>query len=292
MLFRCKCDMMNTLQKLPFPGMNAGKRSEIKGRNPMNLLILTSIILSVILGVSRMVDLALFTDAETGLCVVGSVWLRYAALAVAILLAVAAGRAAKPEARKLCSPCKPSGVMAILGAVWIVLAGVAKIFLGSAPLAKGIWGALAICCGGWLCTLGRGWLQKNWKRPADSLTEVVLGSALFYWCVLARFMENSSSWHRVQPTAAVWQMLAVLVFLAALARALHIPQPDNGKTLCAAGLAAFALGLCWQLPQCFALLAGNGMGLAVMPDFFAGLGLCCVGGIGGVCAAACLNRQS
>ena len=104
MLFRCKCDMMNTLQKLPFPGMNAGKRSEIKGRNPMNLLILTSIILSVILGVGRMVDLALFTDAETGLCVVGSVWLRYAALAVAILLAVAAGRAAKPEARKLCSP--------------------------------------------------------------------------------------------------------------------------------------------------------------------------------------------
>lgn len=292
MLFRCKCDMMNTLQKLPFPGMNAGKRSEIKGRNPMNLLILTSIILSVILGVGRMVDLALFTDAETGLCVVGSVWLRYAALAVAILLAVAAGRAAKPEARKLCSPCKPSGVMAILGAVWIVLAGVAKIFLGSAPLAKGIWGALAICCGGWLCTLGRGWLQKNWKRPADSLTEVVLGSALFYWCVLARFMENSSSWHRVQPTAAVWQMLAVLVFLAALARALHIPQPDNGRTLCAAGLAAFALGLCWQLPQCFALLAGNGMDLAVMPDFFAGLGLCCVGSIGGVCAAACLNRQS
>ena len=57
-------------------------------------------------------------------------------------------------------------------------------------------------------------------------------------------------------------------------------------------LAAFALGLCWQLPQCFALLAGNGMGLAVMPDFFAGLGLCCVGSIGGVCAAACLNRQS
>ena len=91
---------------------------------------------------------------------------------------------------------------------------------------------------------------------------------------------------------ALGAALGVLVFLAALARALHIPQPDNGKTLCAAGLAAFALGLCWQLPQCFALLAGNGMGLAVMPDFFAGLGLCCVGSIGGVCAAACLNRQS
>ncbi len=92
----------------------------------MNLLILTSIILSVILGVGRMVDLALFTDAETGLCVVGSVWLRYAALAVAILLAVAAGRAAKPEARKLCSPCKPSGVMAVLGAGFMAAPFVAK----------------------------------------------------------------------------------------------------------------------------------------------------------------------
>ena len=283
MLFRCKCDMMNTLQKLPFPGMNAGKRSEIKGRNPMNLLILTSILLSVILGVGRMVDLALFTDAETGLCVAGSVWLRYAALAAAILLAVAAGRTAKPEARKLCSPCKPSGVMAILGAVWIVLAGVAKIFLGSAPLAKGIWGALAICCGGWLCTLGRGWLQKNWKRPTDSLTEVVLGSALFYWCVLARFMENSSSWHRVAPTVVVWQMLAALVFLSVLGRALSLPDTADSRTLCASGLTVWALCLCWEFPQLLDTLLRGGV-LARLPDFFFGLGLCCIGVLGGICA--------
>lgn len=279
MLFRCKCDMMNTLQKPPFPGMNAGKRSEIKGRNPMNLLILTSIILSVILGVGRMVDLALFTDAETGLCVVGSVWLRYAALAVAILLAVAAGRAAKPEARKLCSPCKPSGVMAILGAVWIVLAGVAKIFLGSAPLAKGIWGALAICCGGWLCTLGRGWLQKNWKRPADSLTEVVLGSALFYWCVLARFMENSSSWHRVEPTAMVWQMLAALVFLSAMIRALWLPETSNGCQLCEAGICTFLLCFCWELPRVLVLLF-HGITAADLPEVLFGFGMCCIGALG------------
>lgn len=291
MLFRCKCDMMNTLQKLPFPGMNAGKRSEIKGRNPMNLLILTSIILSVILGVGRMVDLALFTDAETGLCVVGSVWLRYAALAVAILLAVAAGRAAKPEARKLCSPCKPSGVMAILGAVWIVLAGVAKIFLGSAPLAKGIWGALAICCGGWLCTLGRDWLQKNWKRPADSLTEVVLGSALFYWCVLARFMENSSSWHRVAPTVVVWQMLAALVFLSVLGRALSLPDTADSRTLCASGLTVWALCLCWEFPQLLDTLLRGGV-LARLPDFFFGLGLCCIGVLGGICAVRTTRTES
>ena len=135
--------------------------------------------------------------------------------------------------------------------------------------------------------------QAAAQQPSRKKTVISLLVLLALTCIIVFTFKD----HWAEITAAlaqlsVWQVLAVLVFLAALARALHIPQPDNGRTLCAAGLAAFALGLCWQLPQCFALLAGNGMGLAVMPDFFAGLGLCCVGSIGGVCAAACLNRQS
>ena len=53
----------------------------------MDLLILLSIILSVLLGVGRAVDLALFTDPASGLCTAGSVWLRYAALAIALAAA-------------------------------------------------------------------------------------------------------------------------------------------------------------------------------------------------------------
>lgn len=258
----------------------------------MNFFIMVSLFLSAALGVFRGIDLALLTDAETGLCIVGSVWLRYGALAVAVGAAVAAGRCCKPQTDALRGHCTLSGVVALAAAVCYGEAAVLRILWMGSSAAMLIRAALEALCAFWMIGLGLSWLRKDWKIPTRSLTPAVLGSAVFYWCVLARFMENSSSWHRVQPTAAVWQMLAVLVFLAALARALHIPQPDNGRTLCAAGLAAFALGLCWQLPQCFALLAGNGMGLAVMPDFFAGLGLCCVGGIGGVCAAACLNRQS
>ena len=229
----------------------------------MNLLILTSIILSVILGVGRMVDLALFTDAETGLCVVGSVWLRYAALAVAILLAVAAGRAAKPEARKLCSPCKSSGVMAFL----------------------------SLSCSAWLLALGRSWMSKSWKRPSDDLTHVVLGTAVFYWCVLARFMENSSSWHRVAPTVVVWQMLAALVFLSVLGRALSLPDTADSRTLCASGLTVWALCLCWELPQLLDTLLRGGV-LARLPDFFFGLGLCCIGVLGGICAVRTTRTES
>ena len=46
----------------------------------MNALILFSILLSAALGIARGADLAFGTDAVTGLCTVGSVWWRYAAL--------------------------------------------------------------------------------------------------------------------------------------------------------------------------------------------------------------------
>lgn len=59
----------------------------------MNIFIVVSLFLSAALGVFRGIDLALLTDAETGLCIVGPVWLRYGALAVAVGAAVAAAAA-------------------------------------------------------------------------------------------------------------------------------------------------------------------------------------------------------
>ncbi len=121
---------------------------------------------------------------------------------------------------------------------------------------------------------GRSWLRGDgWKTPAGGLPLAIAGSVLFYWNVLMRFMENSSSWHRVHPTAAVWQALAALLLLAALARALYLPKPENGRTLCAAGLAALCLCLCWELPHgCFCcwqrVLAAAP---AVLPELFPAL---------------------
>lgn len=66
----------------------------------MNFFIMVSLFLSAALGVFRGIDLALLTDAETGLCIVGSVWLRYGALAVAVGAAVAAGRCSQPQAAR------------------------------------------------------------------------------------------------------------------------------------------------------------------------------------------------
>ena len=203
----------------------------------MNFFIMVSLFLSAALGVFRGIDLALLTDAETGLCIVGSVWLRYGALAVAVGAAVAAG--------------------------------------------------LEALCAFWMIGLGLSWLRRDWKTPTRSLTPAVLGSAVFYWCVLARFMENSSSWHRVAPTAMVWQLLAGLVFLSALARALYLPGTSDGRTLCAGALASFALCLCWEVPGVAQMLAENGSAALLTPELLFRLGLCCVGVLGGLCAVRC-----
>ena len=114
---------------------------------------------------------------------------------------------------------------------------------------------------------------------------------LAIWCVLARFMENSSSWHRVAPTAMVWQLLAGLVFLSALARALYLPGTSDGRTLCAGGLAAFALCLCWELPTVLQTLVQEGGGALLTPTLLFRLGLCCVGALGALSAVRCTRTE-
>lgn len=256
----------------------------------MNFFIMVSLFLSAALGVFRGIDLALLTDAETGLCIVGPVWLRYGALAVAVGAAVAAGRCCKPQAGALRGHCTPSGVVALAAAVCYGEAAVLRILWMHSSVVMLIRAALEALCAFWMIGLGLSWLRKDWKTPTRSLTPAVLGSAVFYWCVLARFMENSSSWHRVAPTAAVWQALAALLLLSSLARALYLPKPENGRTLCAAGLAALCLCLCWELPHAAVLAVGAAAEPALLPELFAALALCCVGALGGVCAAACARR--
>ena len=253
----------------------------------MNFFIMVSLFLSAALGVFRGIDLALLTDAETGLCIVGSVWLRYGALAVAVGAAVAAGRCCKPQTDALRGHCTLSGVVALAAAVCYGEAAVLRILWMGSSVAMLIRAALEALCAFWMIGLGLSWLRKDWKIPTRSLTPAVLGSAVFYWCVLARFMENSSSWHRVAPTAMVWQLLAGLVFLSALARALYLPGTSDGRTLCAGALASFALCLCWEMPSVVQILAENGSAALLTPELLFRLGLCCVGVLGGLCAVRC-----
>lgn len=256
----------------------------------MDLLVLLAFACSVLLGVGRGIDLAFYTDASTGFCTVGSVWWRYAALAVCLLLDLAAGRCApsRPQALRRRKPA--AAALAILAEASFLLAGGTRLFWqrGAGSVLRAV---LEFLSAAWMMCLAAAWMRKDeWKAPAGRLYLAVAGGASLYWSVLARFMENSSSWHRTAETAMVWQYLAALVFLAALARALYLPGSADGKTLCAGGLCAFALCFCWQLPQTAAALwqAANGQLGTPQAGLYFGAALCFVGLLGGVCAAACL----
>ena len=125
----------------------------------MNFFIMVSLFLSAALGVFRGIDLALLTDAETGLCIVGSVWLRYGALAVAVGAAVAAGRCCKPQTDALRGHCMPSGVVALAAAVCYGEAAVLRILWMGSSAAMLIRAALEALCAFWMIGLGLSWLR-------------------------------------------------------------------------------------------------------------------------------------
>lgn len=246
----------------------------------MNALILLSILLSAALGIARGADLAFGTDAVTGLCTVGSVWWRYAALGAVVLAAVLIGRHCAGKAETVRSRQPLAGVLAFAGAVCFLAAAGAQLAVGLSATSSFVRSVLECICAVWLSTLGRCWLTPSgWKKPTGGLYLAVAGSVLFYWNVLMRFMENSSSWHRVEPTAMVWQMLAALVFLSAMVRALWLPETSNGRQLCEAGICTFLLCFCWELPRVLVLLF-HGITAADLPEVLFGFGMCCIGALG------------
>ena len=246
----------------------------------MNALILLSILLSAALGIARGADLAFGTDAVTGLCTVGSVWWRYAALGAVVLAAVLIGRHCAGKAETVRSRQPLAGVLAFAGAVCFLAAAGAQLAVGLSATSNFVRSILECICAVWLSTLGRCWLTPSgWKKPTGGLYLAVAGSVLFYWNVLMRFMENSSSWHRVEPTAMVWQMLAALVFLSAMVRALWLPETSNGCQLCEAGICTFLLCFCWELPRVLVLLF-HGITAADLPEVLFGFGMCCIGALG------------
>ena len=246
----------------------------------MNALFLLVFILGGALTIGRGLDLALWTDWETGLCLVGSVWLRYAALAIAVVGALVAGFRFSHQPSVLRNRCVPSGVTSVLAGAFFALAGVSRLAVGLTGVGAIVRAVLEIVCGLWFACLAKSWLRKgDYQLPSRSMTPAVLGTAVFYWCVLSRFMENSSSWHRAEPTAMIWQFLAALLFLSALLRALWMPETSNGRMLCTAGLACFMLCFCWGLPHALVMIF-RGLTAAALPELFYEAGLCCVGALG------------
>ena len=206
----------------------------------MNALFVLIFTCGGALAIGRGLDLALWTDWNTGLCTAGSVWLRYGSLWATLVVGIIAARKLARQPLVLRSACRPVGVTSVLGGVCVGLAGAVRLAVGMTGVGALVRAVLELVCAVWLIRLGRSWTHKGeYRLPGRSMTPAVLGTAVFYWGVLSRFMENSSSWHRVEPTAMV----------------------------------------CWELPRVLVLLF-HGITAADLPEVLFGFGMCCIGALG------------
>ena len=85
----------------------------------MNALFVLIFTCGGALAIGRGLDLALWTDWNTGLCTAGSVWLRYGGLWAALVVGIIAARKLARQPLVLRSACRPVGVTSVLGGVCV-----------------------------------------------------------------------------------------------------------------------------------------------------------------------------
>ena len=133
----------------------------------MNPLIKLLFVVGTALTIGRALDLGLWTDLESGLCAVGPVWLRYAALAVGVLVAICIGRKLAHGPQELQNHCKASGTVTIMAGAFFALAALARLAVGLTGIGAVVRAVLEVLCAVWLVLLGRKWLRPDGQLPAS-----------------------------------------------------------------------------------------------------------------------------
>ena len=207
-------------------------------------------------GFARWLDLVNYTDPAPEFVLVGSVWLRYGAMAALLVLAALAALLV-PGGSSLGVRRAPGlSLLALLCSTLFAAVGAAQLL--AAPFAQLPVTALSLLTAWWMAALALNWLEKAACRPTGGIWGGIFGTALFYLLTLQRFAANGSSYHRVGPMAGQLAALLALVFLSALLRAVQRPQCGNGRKLVFSGLACFYLCSCVRLPQAiFGWLTGS-----------------------------------
>lgn len=255
--------------------------------------------LCVLVGAAHLADLALSIDAESGFAVRGSALARCAVLAVAAALVwwLTRGAAvcfARPQgsvnalaiAMRFAGAAMAALAVERFAAAWRLLAAL----LAYSPEGLDIWhiyailtlpgipgmaatGLLALLAALWLLYLGPKALAGG---PLPGAGAAVLLLAWPFWLALQRFLVDPASVERLPDTLRVLSAAALLLFAAALLRAVYVPDVPGGPGLCRAGLLCFLCGTCLELPQTlFELFHGSGgTGEALTALVMGLLGLC------------------
>ena len=264
----------------------------MKNKHPHAIVVL---LLGVAMAGLHLADLLLWSDADTGFAVTGSVWMRYIPWLAALVLPYLPARCAAAQPAGLQDVNKPLGVCMALSGAALLAAGVASgpvahyaiaypaLFSASYP----VWAAwadllLPIFCGAWLVNLSvrafTGFGLQRQKLASPLLAAVV--PLFFLWKLLWRFQFEPASLYRMPCTLRVLSAVAALLLAVVLIKVFVVPGLPCGHTLYAAGTETFLLCTGLELPQTL-FEAANSM--LTLPDLLTGLGI----GLFGLCGLVC-----
>lgn len=224
----------------------------------------------------RIVDLTLYTDPATGFVTASPFWVRLVVPVVGVVLSyVAAGRLNR-RPRPLLGPCTALGVCMLLLTVALGACAVLPFLTPGSGLVVSdmIRAVTALLSALWAMLWGVrafGPLADPTRRLPDALSSLP-GVLFFLWIMIDRFAIAPASVMRLGCTMRILSAAAALLFLAMILRVFLTPGLPVGHAVFAAGMIAFLLCTCHELPQaifeffhgtasCTELAVGIAMGL-------------------------------
>lgn len=236
--------------------------------------------------VLRIGDLLLYTDPATGFVTAGPFWACIALPAVGVVLSYLAAGRLNRRPRALLGPCAAMGACLLLLAAALVgtaLLGLPDLVTALFAPAKLIGPVTALLTAVWALLWGVrafGPLADP-THPLPGAFTSLPGTFFFLWTMIDRFAIAPASVMRLGMTLRVLSSAAALLFLAMVLRVFLTPGLPVGHGVFAAGMIAFLLCTCHELPQAlFAFLRGG----AALSDLMVGICMGIWGITGLVCA--------
>lgn len=214
----------------------------------------------------RLLDLMFFTDPATGFVTTGFFYVRIAVPLVCVALSYVAARGVARRPLALLGPCRSLGVCllgmaAALGASALLSA--LELTTGTGGLTTAVDAVTALLSALWALMWGVrafGPLADPTHPLPNTLTSLP-GTAFFLWTMIDRFAVSPASVMRLGCTLRVMSAAAALLLLAMVLRVFLTPGLPVGHGVFAAGMIAFMLCTCHELPQtAFEFFHGNATG--------------------------------
>ena len=230
-------------------------------------------------------DYALFTDPSTGFAAMGSVWLRYAFLALLLFLiwffSLSIRRRSRPErgyrSRVMTAAFGLQALSFFSSGLLLSVSGVSAL-LGGAALTDPVTGRLTfdiaglvlsvlyLIAGLW-CTACCGCFAKGRPQPVSGLALGIVATVSFFLLCVKRFVVSPTSIQRVMPTVDILTAMLAMLLCCALLRALYLPEDAReGRKLYFWGLAAFLFCFCLTGAKLLYLLTFDTVSVADAAD--------------------------